>query len=78
MTTLTPTGTNLLAFINGGGNYVGANAGGVNAARTIGATTLNTVLESPGLLTPGSTFDGTLRHDQPGRLGLRPRRLDLP
>ena len=31
-----------------------------------------------GLLTPGSTFDAHVRHDQPGRLGLRPRRLDLP
>ena len=33
---------------------------------------------SPDLLTPGSTFDADVRHEQPGRLGLRPRRLDLP
>ena len=60
VTTLTPLGTNLLAFINGGGNYVGANANGVNAARTIGATTLNTISTTGlGLITPGSTFDGT-------------------
>ncbi len=67
MTTLTPLGTNLLAFINGGGNYVGANANGVNAARTIGATTLNTVASSvtTGLLTPGSTFDGTYDSTNP-------------
>ena len=56
--TITPTGTNLLAFINGGGNYIGINAGGTTAARTIGATTLNTT-SVPGLLTPGSTFDGS-------------------
>ena len=42
-----------------------------------GPATLNTTTIS-GLLTPGSTFDGIVRHDQPGRLGLRPRRLDLP
>ena len=42
VTTITPTGTALQAFINGGGNYVGTNAGGATAARTIGATTLNT------------------------------------
>jgi hypothetical protein len=55
---LTPTGTNLLAFMNGGGNYIGINAAGTTAARTIGATTLNTTSIS-GLLTPGSTFDGS-------------------
>lgn len=61
VTTLTPLGTNLLAFINGGGNYVGANANAVNAVRTIGATTLNTVASTvtAGLLTPGATFDGS-------------------
>lgn len=64
---ITPLGTNLLAFINGGGNYVGANANGVSAARTIGATTLNTVASSvtTGLLTPGSTFDGTYDSTNP-------------
>jgi hypothetical protein len=56
--TLTPTGTNLLAWINGGGNYIGINAAGVTAARTIGATTLNTT-SITGILTPGSTFDGS-------------------
>jgi hypothetical protein len=56
--TITPTGTNLLAFMNGGGNYIGINATGVTAARSIGATTLNTTTVS-GLLTPGSTFDGS-------------------
>ena len=66
VTTLTPLGTNLLAFINGGGNYVGANANGVNAARTIGATTLNTISTiTTGLLTPGSTFDGTYDSTNP-------------
>ena len=55
--TITPLGQNLQAFINGGGNYVGSNANGVTAARSIGATTLNTV-STTGLLTPGATFDG--------------------
>jgi hypothetical protein len=58
--TITALGEALRAFINGGGNYVGSNANGVNAARTVGATTLNTISTSGlGLLTPGSTFDGT-------------------
>jgi hypothetical protein len=62
--TLTPTGTNLLAFINGGGNYVGNNANGVSAARTIGATTLNTT-SITGLLTPGATLDATFDTTNP-------------
>ena len=58
---ITPTGTALKAFINGGGNYIGINASGVNAARTISAATLDTspASEYPNLLTPGSTFDAT-------------------
>ena len=61
------TGEALLAFINGGGDYVGNNANGVSAARTISATTLNTVASTvtTGLLTPGSTFDGTYDSTNP-------------
>ena len=64
---ITPTGTALQAFINGGGNYVGINANGVNAARTISATTLDTSPSSeyPNLLTPGSTFDATFDTTNP-------------
>ena len=58
---ITPTGTALKAFINGGGTYVGINANGVNAARTISAATLDTSPSSeyPNMLTPGATFDAT-------------------
>jgi hypothetical protein len=62
--TLTPTGLALQDFINNGGNYIGVNAGGASAARTIGAATLNTT-SIPGLLTPGSTFDGTFNTTNP-------------
>jgi hypothetical protein len=64
---ITPTGAALKAFINGGGNYVGINANGVNAARTIDAATLNTSPSSeyPNLLTPGSTFDATFDTTNP-------------
>ena len=61
---LNATGTALQAFINGGGNYVGSNAGGATTSRTIGATTLNTTTIS-GLLTPGSTFDGSFDTSNP-------------
>ncbi len=64
VTTITPTGTALQAFINGGGNYVGTNANGATAARSIGATTLNTNT-IPGLLTPGSTFDASFDTSNP-------------
>jgi hypothetical protein len=58
--TINATGQALLDFINGGGNYVGSDANGVSSVRTIGATTLNTISTTGlGLLTPGSTFDGT-------------------
>lgn len=64
---ITPTGTALRAFINGGGNYIGINASGVNAARTINAATLNTApaSEYPGLLSPGATFDATFDTGNP-------------
>ena len=70
------TGLALQAFVNGGGTYVGNNASG-------GTTTLAPETDPVALAhgasdcTPGSTFDAT-SHEQPGRLGLRPRRLDLP
>ncbi|HWK27141.1 MAG TPA: M14 family zinc carboxypeptidase [Solirubrobacter sp.] len=64
VTTITPTGTNLLAFMNNGGNYVGINGNGVSAARTIGATTLNTTTIA-GLLTPGATLDATFDTTNP-------------
>ncbi len=47
----------LQAFVNTGGRYVGTNAGGTATARNAGVTTLDTTT-IPGLLTPGSTFDG--------------------
>lgn len=48
--------TALQAFVNGGGIYVGYNAGGATSARNAGLTTLNTATIA-GLNTPGSTFD---------------------
>jgi hypothetical protein len=64
VTTITPLGEALRAFINGGGTYVGSNAGGASAARTIGASTLNTT-SITGLLTPGSTFDASFDTSNP-------------
>ena len=46
---------------------------------TTGATTLNTSASRPpdgaSPVTPGTTFDGTFDVDEPGGLGLRPRRV---
>jgi hypothetical protein len=64
VTTINATGEALRAFINGGGTYVGTNANGVSAARTVGATTLNTT-SIAGLITPGSTFDGSFDTTNP-------------
>ena len=50
--------TALQAFVNGGGRYLGYNAGGTTTARNAGVATLNTTTIA-GLLTPGSTFDAT-------------------
>jgi Zinc carboxypeptidase len=50
--------TALQAFVNGGGIYVGALAGGTTSARNAGLTAVNTNTIS-GLTTPGSTFDAT-------------------
>ena len=47
------------------------------ALRNAGITTVNTNTVN-GLTTPGSTFDATWNTDEPGRLGLRRWRLDLP
>ncbi|RKQ87771.1 zinc carboxypeptidase [Solirubrobacter pauli] len=62
VTTINATGEALRAFINGGGNYVGSNAGGATSVRSINVTKLNTIsttnLPEP-LITPGATFDGT-------------------
>ena len=66
---LNATGEALRAFVNGGGTYIGTSSSstaaqgaaasyGTAVARSIGATTLDTVTTT-GLLTPGSTFDGT-------------------
>jgi hypothetical protein len=64
VTTVNATGEALRAFINGGGNYVGANATGATVSRSIGASTINTTT-LPGLLTPGSTFDATFDTTNP-------------
>jgi hypothetical protein len=50
--------TALQAFVNGGGRYIGALAGGTTSARNAGLTTVNTNSIS-GLTTPGSTFDAS-------------------
>jgi Zinc carboxypeptidase len=62
--TMTPAGTALRDFITNGGVYIGTNANGASAARTIGAATLNTT-SIPGILTPGSTFDATFNTTNP-------------
>ncbi|PTL58548.1 M14 family zinc carboxypeptidase [Paraconexibacter algicola] len=46
----------LQAFVNGGGRYVGSNAGGVTSARNAGITQLNTVNLSPTITTPGTEY----------------------
>jgi len=56
--TITPAGLSLQSFINGGGSYVGWNANGATAPRSVGAGTLTTKSIAQ-LLTPGSTFDGS-------------------
>jgi len=48
--------TALQAFVNAGGRYIGALAGGATSARNAGISTVNTNTIS-GLTTPGSTFD---------------------
>ena len=72
-----PGATALQAFVNGGGTYIGALAGGATSLRNAGITTVNTNTVN-GLTTPGSTFDATWNTQRPGRLGLRRGRLDLP
>ena len=69
--------TNLLAFINGGGTYVGTNAGGVDLGpHDRGDDAQHHVDHGPA--DAGLDVRRLVRHDQPGGLGLRPRRLDLP
>jgi hypothetical protein len=65
--TLTPSGTSLKTFIANGGIYVGTDANGASAARSIEATTLNTApaSEYTGLNTPGATFDATFNTTNP-------------
>ena len=85
-----PGATALQAFVNNGGNYVGSLAGGTTTARNAGLTNLNTSPDDrraverpvpgaagsrPGYL--GRLVHGRVRHEQPGRLGLRHRRLPL-
>ena len=64
---LTRTGTALQKFINNGGIYVGTDTNGASAARSVGATTLDTAASADysGLYTPGSTFDATFDTDNP-------------
>jgi hypothetical protein len=56
--------TALQAFVNGGGTYVGALAGGLTSARNAGLTTVNTNTIG-GITTPGSTFDATWNTSNP-------------
>jgi hypothetical protein len=56
--------TALQAFVNGGGTYVGALAGGLASARNAGLTMVNTNMIS-GITTPGSTFDATWNTSNP-------------
>ena len=65
-------------FVNDGGRFLSYYTGGTTSARNIGLTALNTQTLSPSITTPGSTYDGDVRHDQPGRVGLRQGRVPLP
>jgi hypothetical protein len=56
--------TALQAFVNAGGRYIGALAGGATSARNAGISTVNTNAIS-GLTTPGSTFDATWATSNP-------------
>ncbi|WP_445152508.1 M14 family zinc carboxypeptidase [Baekduia sp. Peel2402] len=59
-TTDTASLTEISAFVNAGGTYVGDLAGGITTARNAGLTTVNTISTTGlGVLTPGTTFDGT-------------------
>jgi hypothetical protein len=59
-----PGATALQAFVNAGGTYVGALAGGTASLRNAGVTTVNTNAVN-GLTTPGSTFDATWNTSDP-------------
>ena len=69
--------TALQNFVNAGGIYIGSVAGGTTSARNAGITLLNTSshqrAQHAGLDVRRRLLDG-----DPGRLGLRHRRLDLP
>ena len=65
-------------FVNNGGRFLSYYTGGTTSARNIGLTALNTQTLSPGITTPGSTYDGDVRHDEPGRVGLRQGWVPLP
>ena len=69
--------TALQAYVNQGGRYVGQLNGGTTSARNAGLTLLNT---NPiaGIETPGAFFTAAFDTTQPGRLGLRQRRLRVP
>lgn len=60
--------TALQAFVNGGGRYVGINAGGVTSARNAGLATLNTTSIS-GLSTPGTEFSAEYTPTNPTAWG---------
>jgi hypothetical protein len=60
-----PTGLAAIsAFVNAGGIYVGAVAGGTSTARNAGVTTVNTATIT-GINTPGTTFDATFDTTDP-------------
>ncbi len=56
--------TALQTWVNNGGTYVGAIAGGTTSARNAGLTTLNTT-SIAGLNTPGTEFDATFDTTNP-------------
>ena len=71
--------TALQAFVNHGGRYIGTLAGGTTSrAQRRASRLLNTYHDQRDRSTPGSFFTADLRHVEPGRLGLRRRRLRLP
>ena len=61
---LTDAGRELQEFILGGGNYIGINANGASAARSVQTTTLNTAT-IPGPADAGSTFDASFDTTNP-------------
>jgi hypothetical protein len=60
--------TEIAAFVNAGGIYIGDNAGGIATARNAGLTAANTT-SIAGLLSPGTTFDATFDTTDPTAWG---------